>query len=136
MQRSTLIGGLPRHPVFHPGFQDRREQIRVVPRCSRDIDGRWVLRTFVQELAAAGSAKLPGDPLRRPVGAWVARENFDLPAVERHPRDRWGTARSAAGGAVTNAGVDGLPGNAEPNRRTETAALIDLHDDSRRRSRG
>jgi hypothetical protein len=32
---------------------------------------------------------------------------------------------------MTNAGEDGFPGNAEPNRRTETATLIDLHDSSR-----
>ena len=69
----SLIGGLPRHSVFQPDFQGRREQIRIVQRCGGDIDGRWALYTFVRELAAACAAKLADDTLRGAVGVRVAR---------------------------------------------------------------
>ena len=127
---SGLVGRLPRHPVFEPDFQGRREQVGVVHRCRGDIDGRRARDTFVRELAATSAAKLANDTLGRLIGARAARQKFHLSAVERQPCNHWSGARSAACSAVANAGENRLPGNAKPNCRTETTTIMNLHGSS------
>src|ERR1700679_1433133 len=124
---SRLVADLPRNPMFQPNLQGRRKEIWVVQGCGRDIDGRRTFDAFIGNLAAADSAEPAHHTLRRPVGARLARQYFDLPAIEREPCHRRSAARSAAGGAMANAGKDRFSGYAKPNRRTETATFVDLH---------
>src|SRR6202167_5329676 len=113
--------------MFQPHLQGGRKETRIVQGCRRDIDGRRPLGAFVGQLAAAGAAELADNALRGAVGARVTREYFDLPSVEGQPSHRRGGTRPAARGAMADAGIDGLSGNAKPNRRTEAATFIDLH---------
>src|ERR1700722_2278821 len=113
--------------MFHPYLQGGRKKTRIVQGCRGDIDGRRPLGTFVEELAAAGATELSDNALGGAVGARVTREYFDLPSVEGQPSHGRGGIRPAARGAMADAGIDRLSGNAKPNCRTEAAAFMDLH---------
>jgi 2-polyprenyl-6-methoxyphenol hydroxylase-like FAD-dependent oxidoreductase len=113
--------------VFQPYLEGWREEIGVVQRCCGDVDGRRPHGALIENLAAACAAELPDDALRGTVDAWMAREDFNLAAVERQPSNGRGGVCSSAGGTVANVGVDGFAGNAKPNCGTKAAALIYLH---------
>ena len=113
--------------MFQPYLESGRKEIGVVQRCRGDVDGRGSHGTFIEDLAAACAAELPNDALRRTIDARMAREDLNLAAIERQPGDDRRGAGSTAGGTMTNAGVGGFAGNAEPNRGTKAAALKYLH---------
>ena len=124
---SKLIGALPGHSMLQPHFRGGWKQAGFVHRCGRHVDARLAARGFVEELAAANTAKLAHHTLRGFIGSRMARQNLELRAAESQPSDRRRGVRPAAGHAVANNRAFGFTGNAKPNRCTKAAAFTHLH---------